>query len=608
MVVQPGIGRMERSMVESGTILLVEDEPIIALMEQQKLRGYGYNVLLSANRESTLKVINSDHPIDIILMDIDLGEGEADGTAIAEEILLTRSIPIIFLSSHTEQEIVDRTEKISSYGYIVKGCNDTILLASIRMAYKLHQSYMEKEHNFARLQGVITGTNVGTWEWNVQTGETLFNERWAEIIGRSLEELQPLSFETWRRFVHPEDFIKSSLALEEHFNGKTELYECRVRMKHLDGHWVWIEARGSVITHTETGRPEWVFGMHTDITEQIRLEEAILKSENKYRALFENIEMGFALHRVVRNTDGAVTDYEFIETNESFGRLTGLEPDAIKGKRVTEVIPGIENDPGHWIERYAEVVESGKSIQFESLSEVLGRWYSVTAYKPQPEMFATLFFDTTDNRQLMQELEQSVGVQKVLMKELSHRVKNNLLMVSSLIHLKAVESETDLSDIESRVTAIANLYEELQQTVQVDRVPLHSYIMKIAGNVANNFHKRIDLVMDLAEQDVPTQTAVSIGLIVNEIITNAVKHGFSSDRIEFPKLEIRSSIEGGGMISISNNGLPLPVDFNLENPKTLGLQLIITLAKQINGRITISRKPLPCFTIRYNVSSGYVSY
>ena len=142
--------------------------------------------------------------------------------------------------------------------------------------------------------------------------------------------------------------------------------------------------------------------------------------------------------------------------DESFGRLTGLEPDAIKGKRVTEVIPGIENDPGHWIERYAEVVESGKSIQFESLSEVLGRWYSVTAYKPQPEMFATLFFDTTDNRQLMQELEQSVGVQKVLMKELSHRVKNNLLMVSSLIHLKAVESETDLSDIESRVTAIAS--------------------------------------------------------------------------------------------------------------------------------------------------------
>ena len=67
-------------MVESGTILLVEDEPIIALMEQQKLRGYGYNVLLSANRESTLKLINSDHPIDIILMDIDLGEGEADGT------------------------------------------------------------------------------------------------------------------------------------------------------------------------------------------------------------------------------------------------------------------------------------------------------------------------------------------------------------------------------------------------------------------------------------------------------------------------------------------------------------------------------------------------
>ena len=90
-----------------------------------------------------------------------------------------------------------------------------------------------------RLGGVIRGTNAGTWEWNIQTGETIFNDRWAEIVGHTLAELAPVSIKTWEALVHPADLQKSGALLECHFLGELPYYDCECRMKHKDGHWVW---------------------------------------------------------------------------------------------------------------------------------------------------------------------------------------------------------------------------------------------------------------------------------------------------------------------------------------------------------------------------------
>ena len=139
-----------------------------------------------------------------------------------------------------------------------------------------------------RLKGVIEGTNAGTWEWNVQTGETSFNERWAQIIGHTLEELAPISIETWAALVHPEDERRSNDLLEKHFTGKTSYYDCEARMRHKDGHWVWIQDRGRVISWTDEGRPLMMFGTHSDITERKLAEKALQESEMRYRKLVDS--------------------------------------------------------------------------------------------------------------------------------------------------------------------------------------------------------------------------------------------------------------------------------------------------------------------------------
>lgn len=140
-----------------------------------------------------------------------------------------------------------------------------------------------------RLQRIVDGTRAGTWEWNVQTGETVFNERWAEMIGYRLEELQPVSIETWMRFLHPEDASVSEAALERYFRGETDAYEVDVRMRHRLGHWIWVTDRGRVFSWTADGKPMWMFGTHIDISDR---QKAILERDallGRLTALAHNV-------------------------------------------------------------------------------------------------------------------------------------------------------------------------------------------------------------------------------------------------------------------------------------------------------------------------------
>lgn len=123
------------------TILLVEDDPVVALLETQLLKKEGYNIINARNGELAISLVRAhSKKIDLILMDIDLGEG-MDGTEAARTILLDHEIPVVFLSSHIEKEIVEKTEKITSYGYVVKNTGITVLDASIKMAFKLFEAH-----------------------------------------------------------------------------------------------------------------------------------------------------------------------------------------------------------------------------------------------------------------------------------------------------------------------------------------------------------------------------------------------------------------------------------------------------------------------------------
>jgi PAS domain S-box-containing protein len=126
-----------------------------------------------------------------------------------------------------------------------------------------------------RLQWVLEATRPGIWETNVETGAMVVNDRWAEMLGYTLAELQPTTFETWRRLVHPQDLERAERVLHQHWRSELPFYECDLRMRHKNGHWVWINDRGRVHRRSASGEALYMSGTHLDIHERVAAQEQV---------------------------------------------------------------------------------------------------------------------------------------------------------------------------------------------------------------------------------------------------------------------------------------------------------------------------------------------
>ena len=181
---------------------------------------------------------------------------------------------------HVDDEVLWKADGTSfpveywSYPQIMNGEVSGAVVTFINIT-KRKQAEKSLATERQRLSYILEGTNAGTWEWNVQTGETVYNERWAEIIGYTLAELAPVSIDTWMKFMHPDDIKASEDLLEKHFRKELPYYECEARMRHKNGSWIWVLDRGKVATWTDDGKPLVMSGTHQDITKRKLAEEKI---------------------------------------------------------------------------------------------------------------------------------------------------------------------------------------------------------------------------------------------------------------------------------------------------------------------------------------------
>lgn len=149
-------------------------------------------------------------------------------------------------------------------------------VVTIRSANKSQEKLeMDLKRSRDRLEDVIEGTRAGTWDWDIPTGIVEFNDRWAEIIGYTLKELQPTSIQTWKDHAHPKDLARSKKLLKRVFDKEIDYYDFEGRMRHKDGHWVWIRDRGKVVQWDDTGRPIRMSGTHDDISDRKQIERQL---------------------------------------------------------------------------------------------------------------------------------------------------------------------------------------------------------------------------------------------------------------------------------------------------------------------------------------------
>lgn len=292
------------------TILLVEDEAVNARLTGKILEKNGYRVINAYSGEEAVEITGKEEKIDLILMDIDMGEG-IDGTSAASLILSRRDIPLVFLSSHSEPEFVKKTEEITSYGYVLKNSGETVLLASINMALKLYYANRKIIENETKLNALLSNiTDVvviidksGIVKYKSRNIEKWFGWEPEELTGRhSLENVHPLDQSLAMDLL-------TSLAGQ---TGKSGTIESRYKCK--DGTYKWTEI--TIINLLDNPVINGFLGNFRDITEQKKFQENLQAAEEKYRTLFINSQIGIFRTDVV---DGTV-----LEANDRFARLLGF--------------------------------------------------------------------------------------------------------------------------------------------------------------------------------------------------------------------------------------------------------------------------------------------
>jgi PAS domain S-box-containing protein len=173
----------------------------------------------------------------------------------------------LLIGNHTEYIISDSAAPIFNDNQEI--CGTVLVFSDMTISFRQEEKIRESEE---RLNLALSGTKAGLWDWYMNMEKVIFNERWAEIIGYKLSELQPISPNTWRNRVHPEDLIRLEELIEDHINGKIDNIEHESRLKHKSGKWIWIMARGMIVQRDKLGNPLRMTGTLMDITRQKNIE------------------------------------------------------------------------------------------------------------------------------------------------------------------------------------------------------------------------------------------------------------------------------------------------------------------------------------------------
>ena len=337
------------------TILLVEDEALIALAEAHQLEKAGYAVLRSPTGEEAVELVESaSSPIDLILMDINLGRG-MDGTQAAREILRAHDIPIIFLSSHTELETVRKTEEIANFGYVVKGTAFAVLDASIRMALNFFEAKRqlaiksaEIEETKKQFRSVMESTSEGLWDWDILTGGIYLSPGFYSLLGYDADTLH-LDGSQLTHYIHPDDLDPTLEAYEDCVDNKRQLIDIDFRVRTKNEDLKWIASRGRAVERNADGKATRMMGVYADITDRIR-------RDGKYQLLYKSI-----IDAIVEfDLEGHI-----LECNLAFEDIVGYSLAELRSMKIHDLTPVDRHDREVEIIR-KQVLQRGHSDIFET--------------------------------------------------------------------------------------------------------------------------------------------------------------------------------------------------------------------------------------------------
>jgi len=338
-----------------------------------------------------------------------------------------------------------------------------------------------------------------------------------------------------------------------------------------------------------------------DITERKESEIALRDSENKFKNLFNNINIGVALHEIVLDENNKPVDYIWLDVNPEYERLTQLKASDIIGKRVLEVIPNLEK---RWIEIFGGVALSGVEISIEDYSEYFDKYWDVKAYSPKKNHFAVAIADITEKMNSDIALQEALNEKQSLLNELQHRAKNSFKLITSMIGLisnanHSKETHHVLEEINSRIMAVSEMYDLIYYTKSLTDVNLHDYFERVYLSLSG---LTTDIILERSFESVtvPVKKAIPLGLIIVELVTNSIKYAFPQQKDGLISI-VLSEKDSIATLIVKDNGIGFSEEFDLATVSTMGLTIVKALTAQIEGNLTRSTVDGAGFSITFEI-------
>ena len=718
--------------MEKVQVLIVEDDAIIAMDLESRMKKLGYGVTgIAGYGEQAIEKVKENIP-DVVLMDIIL-KGEIDGIEAAEEIRTQYDIPVIFITGYADKERLKRAKLVYPFGFIIKPFQDKDLEVTIEMALYVAKADTERkqaEEALIKSETFLNATEkiakVGGWEIDGETKKVFWTNEIYNIT-ETPNDYDPSSLDKEAIvFFNAEDQIILENAIQRAFE-HNEPYDMEFQITTAKGNKKWVQAICEPFV--EDGKVVKIGGTFQDIAERKQAEEALRESEDKYRSLVESTEDSICL--VDRNC-------AYLFMNEKYLSRVGLPADKIVGREYGAFHSAEETK--EFTRRAKEVFETGKSIAYEYRSERDGKYFLRTlspvkkpdgkitkftviskniterkqaeeALRESEERFRTafnnaatgmalmandgyfmevnqtlcrilgyskeellgktwveitnpddlpscydwlkrvkageqsahekrfihklghpvwiemssslvrdsqgqiryyisLFQDIMSRKQAEKQVKASLKEKEVLLREIHHRVKNNMQVIISLLKLQSSKVKDKqyadmLKESQNRIKSMSLIHEKFYQSKDFADIDFGEYVKSLV-NVLIASHgvdtNKIRFNVDVKDVVFDLENAIPCGLIVHELVSNSLKHAFPDDREGEVKITLYPANEEELELTFSDDGIGIPEDLDFDNMETLGLDLTKDIVEhQLDGKIELDRTKGTTFHVLFKV-------
>ena len=429
------------------------------------------------------------------------------------------------------------------------------------------------------------------------------NSTYAQIVGRTTEEMRSLD---WMSISHPDD-VQSDLDKMARLNaGEIAGFQMEKRLIRPDGTVVWINLTVASIQVEEHAGPHHL-AMIEDIATRKQAEEEMRESEQRFHTMADTAPVLIwmsGLDKLCTYFNQRWLDYtgRTLEQERGNGWADGVHPE----------------DFDRCLSMYIEAFDRRESFEMEyRLRKADGQYgwlldHGVPRFLPNGEFAGYIgsCIELTERKDLEDRLRKAVKEKESLLREVHHRVKNNLQVISSLLNLQAASIKDPrfvqlFRECQTRIASIALLHETLHRSNDLSCIRMSDYLRTLAGHVFRSYG--VDpkaMMLDLLVEDLAfdIDTAMTCGMIVEELLSNSLKHAYGVGKEGRIQIGLQAKDEGAYLLQVSDDGVGISKDGVRRNPASLGLELVNLLAGKLEGTVELQSGPGTAWRIAFHQS------